>query len=189
MTKNIFIAAFLIFSIKGYNQTLKLEEIMKGESFIGNQPINGRWSLDSKKVYFDWNPTNDLGASTYSWQKGAAKPVLVEPKEAAFSKLDFKRKPGSDLVYYLDNGTPEPILSALLDGARWWNQAFTAAGYKDAFIVKVLPGSITRITMRSGPRACSTSRIARDTCHRRCRADAGHGPAPAECRHSTAMVF
>ncbi|RXM41576.1 prolyl oligopeptidase family serine peptidase [Flavobacterium sp. YO64] len=104
MTKNIFIAAFLIFSIKGYNQTLKLEEIMKGESFIGNQPINGRWSLDSKKVYFDWNPTNDLGASTYSWQKGAAKPVLVEPKEAAFSKLDFKRKPGSDLVYYLDNG-------------------------------------------------------------------------------------
>lgn len=43
------------------------------------------------------------------------------------------------IIYYLDNGTPEPIRSALLDGARWWNQAFEAAGYKDAFQVKVLP--------------------------------------------------
>ena len=85
MTKNIFILAFLILSISGNSQTLKLEEIMKGEAFIGNQPTNGRWSLDGKKVYFEWNPTNDLGESTYSWQKGAVKPVLVEPKEAAFS--------------------------------------------------------------------------------------------------------
>ncbi len=43
------------------------------------------------------------------------------------------------IIYYLDNGTPEPIRSALLDGARWWNQAFEAAGYRDAFQVKVLP--------------------------------------------------
>lgn len=43
------------------------------------------------------------------------------------------------IVYYLDPGTPEPVRSALLDGARWWNQAFEAAGYKDAFQVKMLP--------------------------------------------------
>ncbi|NEU09709.1 DUF5117 domain-containing protein [Flavihumibacter sp. R14] len=43
------------------------------------------------------------------------------------------------IIYYLDNGTPEPIRSALLDGARWWNQAFEAAGYKDAFRVEILP--------------------------------------------------
>ncbi|CAA9201186.1 S9 family peptidase [Flavobacterium collinsii] len=104
MTKNIFILAFFTLAISGNSQTLKLEEIMKGESFIGNQPTYGRWSLDGKKVYFEWNPTNDLGASTYSWQKGAVKPVLVEPKEAAFSKLDFKRKPTSDVVYYSDKG-------------------------------------------------------------------------------------
>ncbi|KUJ60068.1 peptidase S9 [Flavobacteriaceae bacterium CRH] len=104
MTKNIFILAFLIFSISGNSQNLKLEEIMKGESFIGNQPTNGRWSLDGKKVYFEWNPTDDLGTNTYSWQKGAVKPVLVTPQEAAFSKQDFKRKPNSDIVYYLDKG-------------------------------------------------------------------------------------
>jgi hypothetical protein len=43
------------------------------------------------------------------------------------------------IIYYLDNGTPEPIRSALLEGASWWNQAFEAAGYKDAFQVKILP--------------------------------------------------
>lgn len=43
------------------------------------------------------------------------------------------------IIYYLDNGTPEPIRSALLEGASWWNQAFEAAGYKNAFQVKLLP--------------------------------------------------
>ena len=43
------------------------------------------------------------------------------------------------IVFYLDNGTPEPIRTALLDGARWWNEAFEAAGYIDAFQVKMLP--------------------------------------------------
>jgi hypothetical protein len=43
------------------------------------------------------------------------------------------------IVYYMDPGAPEPIRSALMDGARWWNQAFTAAGYKDAFRVELLP--------------------------------------------------
>ena len=28
------------------------------------------------------------------------------------------------IVYYLDNGTPEPVRSALLEGGKWWNQAF-----------------------------------------------------------------
>lgn len=47
--------------------------------------------------------------------------------------------PVEPIVYYLDPGTPEPIRSALLDGARWWDQAFEAAGYRNAFIVKELP--------------------------------------------------
>ena len=43
------------------------------------------------------------------------------------------------IVYYLDNGTPEPVRSALMEGASWWNQAFEAIGYKNAFQVKILP--------------------------------------------------
>ncbi|PHN02853.1 zinc-dependent metalloprotease [Flavilitoribacter nigricans] len=52
------------------------------------------------------------------------------------------------IVYYLDNGTPEPIRSALLEGARWWNQAYEAAGYKDAFQVKVLPDGADPMDVR-----------------------------------------
>ncbi len=43
------------------------------------------------------------------------------------------------IVYYLDPGVPEPVRSALLEGAQWWNQAFEAIGYKDAFQMKILP--------------------------------------------------
>jgi len=45
------------------------------------------------------------------------------------------------IVYYLDPGTPEPQRSALLEGGRWWNQAFEAAGYRNAFRVEMLPDS------------------------------------------------
>ncbi|MEO7561044.1 MAG: DUF5117 domain-containing protein, partial [Ferruginibacter sp.] len=52
------------------------------------------------------------------------------------------------IVYYLDNGTPEPIRSALLEGAQWWNQAFEAAGYKNAFQVKLLPDDADPMDIR-----------------------------------------
>lgn len=52
------------------------------------------------------------------------------------------------IIYYLDPGVPEPIRSALLDGARWWNQAFEAAGYKDAFQVQVLPDDADPMDVR-----------------------------------------
>ncbi len=48
-------------------------------------------------------------------------------------------EPVKPIVYYLDRGTPEPIRSALLEGARWWNQAFEAIGYRNAFIVEMMP--------------------------------------------------
>jgi hypothetical protein len=52
------------------------------------------------------------------------------------------------IVYYLDRGAPEPVRSALLDGARWWNQAFEAIGYKDAFQVKMLPENADPLDLR-----------------------------------------
>ena len=57
-------------------------------------------------------------------------------KKDPTAKISEAVKP---IVYYLDNGTPEPIRSALMDGASWWNQAFEAVGYKNAFQVKLLP--------------------------------------------------
>lgn len=52
------------------------------------------------------------------------------------------------IIYYLDRGTPEPIRSALLDGARWWNQAFEAIGFVNAFQVKMLPKGADPLDVR-----------------------------------------
>lgn len=52
------------------------------------------------------------------------------------------------IVYYVDRGAPEPIRSALIEGASWWNQAFEAAGYKNAFQVKVLPEGVDPLDVR-----------------------------------------
>ncbi len=43
------------------------------------------------------------------------------------------------IVYYVDRSAPEPIRSALLEGARWWAGAFEAAGFVDAYRVELLP--------------------------------------------------
>ncbi len=52
------------------------------------------------------------------------------------------------IIYYLDAGVPEPVKSALLDGARWWDQAFEAIGYKNAFQVKMLPSDADPMDVR-----------------------------------------
>jgi hypothetical protein len=43
------------------------------------------------------------------------------------------------IVFYVDNGAPEEIRDALIEGAGWWAAGFEAAGFKDAYRVEVLP--------------------------------------------------
>ena len=52
------------------------------------------------------------------------------------------------IVYYVDRGAPEPVRSALVEGASWWNQAFEAAGYRNAFRVEVMPPNVDPMDVR-----------------------------------------
>jgi hypothetical protein len=52
------------------------------------------------------------------------------------------------IIYYLDPGTPEPVRSALLDGARWWNEAYEEIGYTNAFQVRMLPEDADPMDLR-----------------------------------------
>ena len=52
------------------------------------------------------------------------------------------------IIYYLDRGVPEPVKSALIEGASWWNEAFEAAGFKNAFQIKVLPEGADMLDVR-----------------------------------------
>src|SRR4029450_8148454 len=61
------------------------------------------------------------------------------------ARVSDAKKP---IVYYVARGTREPIRSALLEGAGWWNQAFEAAGYRDAFRVELLPEGADPLDLR-----------------------------------------
>ncbi|SFU57646.1 zinc-dependent metalloprotease [Pseudoduganella namucuonensis] len=52
------------------------------------------------------------------------------------------------IVFYVDRGAPEPVRSALLDGARWWAAAFEKAGFKDAYRVELLPEGVDAMDVR-----------------------------------------
>ncbi|MGB3775783.1 MAG: zinc-dependent metalloprotease, partial [Leeuwenhoekiella sp.] len=57
-------------------------------------------------------------------------------------------EPVEPIIYYLDPGTPEPVRSALLEGVSWWDDAFAAIGYKNAFQVKMLPEGADPMDLR-----------------------------------------
>ena len=57
-------------------------------------------------------------------------------------------EPVEPIVYYVDRGAPEPVRSALVEGAGWWNQAFEAIGYKNAFRVELMPAGADAMDVR-----------------------------------------
>ena len=57
-------------------------------------------------------------------------------------------EPVEPIVYYLDPGTPEPIRSALLEGAGWWDQAFQEAGFRNGFRVELRPPEVSSHDVR-----------------------------------------
>lgn len=91
--------------------------------------------FDPRSGYFE--------TSYYDYSTPVGEPIVkrliprhrLEKKDPAAALSE----PVEPIVYYLDPGTPEPVRSALLEGASWWNQAFEAAGYRNAFQVKMLP--------------------------------------------------
>jgi hypothetical protein len=89
--------------------------------------------------YFDYSsPVNE------PIQKNMILRHRLEKKDPNAAKSEAVKP----IIYYLDNGTPEPIRSALMEGASWWNQAFEAAGFINAFQVKILPEDADPMDLR-----------------------------------------
>lgn len=60
----------------------------------------------------------------------------------------YRHRTDKPIVYYLDPGTPEPVRTALLEGASWWSEAFDAIGLKGMFRVEMLPGDADPMDVR-----------------------------------------
>ncbi|MEO5621863.1 MAG: zinc-dependent metalloprotease [Dokdonella sp.] len=52
------------------------------------------------------------------------------------------------IVFYVDRAAPEPVRSALLEGANWWKATFEKAGFKEAYRVELLPAGVDPMDVR-----------------------------------------
>ncbi|MBY0494315.1 MAG: zinc-dependent metalloprotease [Cyanobacteria bacterium] len=57
-------------------------------------------------------------------------------------------EPIKPIQYWVDSGAPEDVKKALVEGASWWNEAFEAAGFRNAFKVDVLPADADPMDIR-----------------------------------------
>lgn len=97
---------------------------------------------------------NSGGFSTY-WFDYAA-PLDADLKQRFLMRhrlelKDPKAKTGEvvePLIYYVDGGAPEDVRNALVEGASWWAQAFEAAGFKNAYQVKIMPPDMDPLDVR-----------------------------------------
>ncbi len=101
----------------------------------------------------DWDPRT--GAFAVRYRDYAA--PLSEPVERALAVRHRLRRrdpadPGSPvvepIVYHVDPGAPEPVRTALVEGASWWARAFEEVGFPGAFRVELLPPDVHPLDVR-----------------------------------------
>ena len=103
------------------------------------------------RVFHSYSGFNNLTYADY------ATPIEspLEKKYITRHRLE-KKNPSANIsaakepiIYYMDPGCPEPIKSALMEGAAWWDQAFQAAGFASGtFQVRELPDGVDMMDVR-----------------------------------------
>ncbi|HEV7499397.1 MAG TPA: zinc-dependent metalloprotease, partial [Vicinamibacteria bacterium] len=87
--------------------------------------------------------TGFIGVDVYDYASPFSTPLerrfLVRHRLQKKDPQAAVSEPVQPIVYYVDNAAPEPIRSALVEGASWWKEAFERAGFHNAFEVRVLP--------------------------------------------------
>lgn len=103
--KKILSFATILFTtlILAQTSVLKLEDIMKGEEFVGFQPENAVWGFDNETVYFDWNPKNEPGKTMHYWKKGMKEPLPATPEDEQFYSSRFQTN-DYQTYYYISGG-------------------------------------------------------------------------------------
>jgi hypothetical protein len=141
--KNTEVEAVLTFTGENPNQfvrdvapTPEAVTVREHHSFVELPPPGFRpRAFDPRAGYFGTSFTDYSAPLSDSIGKRWINRHRLQKKDPAAASSEAVQP----IVYYLDRGAPEPIRSALLEGANWWNQAFEAAGYRNAFRVELLP--------------------------------------------------
>ena len=122
-----------VLTLKMHHSFVRLPK--KGYQPRAYHPKSGYWTVDFQDYA---QPINDNLTRRFIGRHRLKK---KDPKAQMSEAVE-------PIIYYLDPGAPEPVRSALIDGALWWNQAFEAIGYKNAFQVKMLPANADPMDVR-----------------------------------------
>ena len=83
--------------------------------------------------------TGSISVSHYDYSAPLSEPIEKRLVRRYRLEKDESGKTINPIVFYIDPGVPEPVRSALVDGAKWWADAFAAAGFPDGYRVELLP--------------------------------------------------
>jgi|688.fasta_scaffold08297_10 dipeptidyl aminopeptidase/acylaminoacyl peptidase len=79
--RNIFVLCLVLVAQFSNAQTLTVDKIMQDPKWIGNSPSNAFWGPDSKTVYFNWNPQQNISDSVYMYNIAGGAPQKTNPQE------------------------------------------------------------------------------------------------------------
>jgi len=139
---------------------LTVEKIMKDQKWLGTSPSGYRWSGDSKKIYFDWNPENKDKAQLYEVAAAGGKPVKAAEKAVEndfFKEYTFNREhtlglyeSAGDLFLYQVKSRKKQQLTNTSD--RESNASFLADGKitfqreRNTFLLDLKTNELTQLT-------------------------------------------
>ena len=83
--------------------------------------------------------TGVIDISYYDYSAALDEPIETRLARRFRLEKDENGKTKNPIIFYIDPGAPEPIRSALVEGAKWWEDAFAAAGFPDGYRVELLP--------------------------------------------------
>jgi dipeptidyl aminopeptidase/acylaminoacyl peptidase len=107
--KKLFTLALIAAGTHAFAQkldTLTIEKIMRDPKWIGTSPSGIRWSDDSKKIYFNWNPDANIRESLYSATPGNTTPqkVGIDEQKTLVPEYGAKWNKAHTLKAYAKNG-------------------------------------------------------------------------------------
>lgn len=107
---NVIVCVFLISEVEAQSyrsqSELKLEDIMKGEEWMGSMPDDARWSPDGKLIYFSWNPQNELAKPDYEYymETGEISKLTFEQKKARIPGYGISYNKARDVILFTRGG-------------------------------------------------------------------------------------
>lgn len=93
------------------------------------------------RAYHPASGAFSVGFTDFAQPLGDSLEVKFQPRHR-LQRVDPTAERGpvvEPIIYYVDPGTPEPVRSALMEGAGWWADAFDKAGFEGGFRVELLP--------------------------------------------------